>query len=107
MSWDKNTIVRSSIDMVVSTLDNLSVPYSLETLGFVRGDGMNDDFFDDVTKEITSKKYPIRKLSYQDVVIQEVMARSHDCDGDDFLDSKEFSKGNYEPLPLEYYYDNK
>ena len=96
MSWNKNTVVMSSIDATVSTLNNVGVEYSLELLGEVAGNGLNDSY------GMGSGIYPIRKLTYGNKVLMEQMNRSDDCDADDYLVSIEFQKGE-EPIvwPLE------
>lgn len=81
MSWNKNTVVRSSIDNVKATLDTVGVPYELTTLGEVDGNGLNDVY--GVTK------YPIRKLTFNGSVIREIMQRHPDCDIDDVIDYTE------------------
>jgi hypothetical protein len=96
MSWNKNTVVMSSVDAVVKTLNDVGVEYNLELLGEVSGCGLNDDY------GFGRDKYPIRKLTYGDKVLMEQMNRSSDCDCDDFLVSREFKRGD-EPIvwPLE------
>jgi hypothetical protein len=105
MSWDKNTFVVSEIDSIIKTLVSVDVPYTVEVIGHVSGVGINDSEFDGGSW--TNKKYPIRRLMYKDMVVQEVMERSHDCDFDDYLKSYCFEDEGWETLPLERYYDEE
>jgi len=83
MSWNKNTVNRSSIDTIISTLKRLNESYTVTVLGRVKGFGLNDD---------EGKTYMIRKLEYQDTVVLEQMLRTSDCDMDDSIISVEFNK---------------
>ena len=111
MSWDKNTIVCSQINAIISTLDICKKPYTLSVLGNVQGHGLNDDLIiEDNSGELYpgSKYYDIRKLEFEGIVILEQMQRSHDCDTDDMIISVKFDKGS-EPKtwPLEIYMDKE
>lgn len=92
MSWNKNTIVSSHIDVIVKTLTEVGEKYEVRELAKVDGMGLNDDW---------DTKYPIRMLSYRNIVVLERMNRHPDCDFDDFIDSHEFDK-NYVPKEWEY-----
>ena len=85
MSWDKNTIITSSVDSIIETLNNLNTPYCLEEIGKVRGDGLNDDYNG-------IDFYPLRKLEYEGFVVLEQIIRTTDCDTDDTIISKSFPK---------------
>ena len=85
MSWDKNTIITSSVDSIIETLSNLNTPYCLEEIGKVRGYGLNDDYNG-------VDFYPLRKLEYGDFVVLEQIIRTTDCDTDDTIISKSFPK---------------
>jgi len=97
MSWNKNTINRSTVDGTISVLKNLGTPYKVTILGRVMGLGLNDDIFQEDIKGMLhreSKHYEIRKLKYKDVIILEKMVRSGDCDADDYIVSYEFKINN-------------
>ena len=83
MSWNKNTIKISEIDIIINLLQELNTPYKLTILGKVKGLGLND------TGDVY---YEIRKLEYKDIVILERMERSKDCDADDVIVSYVFEK---------------
>lgn len=76
ISWDKNTIKTSAVDSIIHTCRILRVPYTIEILGYVEGHGLNDEL---------NKKYPIRKLIIDKLVVMEQMFRTNDCDADDYL----------------------
>jgi hypothetical protein len=97
MGWDKNTWIGSNVDSIVETLDKLGHPYSVQTIGHVRGYGLNDN---------DNQEYALRRLRYDDKVVLEYIQRSHDCDIDDCIDSAEYDASN-EPTQwvLEYYSD--
>lgn len=85
MSWNKNTVVMSDIDSTIKVLEKLGEKYTLTEIGKAKGMGLNDDIeSDDI------KFYPIRKLTYRDVIILEQMRRHPDCDSDDCIVSHEF-----------------
>lgn len=104
MSWDKNTIITSDIDFIIRLLDRFKVRYKIKIIGEVAGLGLNDYF---AGRDV----YQIRKLTYCDIVVLEQMHRTHDCDSDDVLTSKEFKKKDVpKKWPLETYiegFDNK
>ena len=82
MSWNKNTINASHIDVVKSILDDLKINYALETKECVPGFGANDN----------GKQYSLRKLSCQDFVILEQILQTLDCDCNDIITSHKFTK---------------
>ena len=84
MSWNKNTIRMTEVDATLKVLCKARIHYTLETLGFVGGRGLNDE---------GEGKYECRKLTYGDVVLMERMDCSSDCDADDYFVSLEFRKG--------------
>jgi hypothetical protein len=94
MGWDKNTVVHSSIDSTISTLKDLNEPYTLEVLGYVSGRGYND---------YDGKQYPIRRLTYKNTTIQEIMQYNYDCDADDYLKSRKLNIEDKEDMVLSYY----
>ena len=81
MSWDKNTVVTSTVDSTIQVLERLGESYFLTVLGEVAGQGMNDS---------DGKIYSVRKLAYRDTVILEQMYETDDCDADDYFMSYEF-----------------
>ena len=92
MSWNKNTIRTTEIDATIKALNHADVPYTVEVLGTVQGNGLNDDYSDGV--------YECRKLTYGDVVLMERIERTSDCDMDDYFTSQEFKRGE-EPAEWE------
>jgi hypothetical protein len=83
MSWNKNTILNNEIDALIASMEELGVPYVVNTIKEVTDLGINAH----------SEKIPLRRLIYQNrngetVYIQEYMARSHDCDFDDVIVTK-------------------
>jgi hypothetical protein len=92
MSWNKNTVPSFVIDRMMIDLHNNRRPYTLFILGYVPGHGLNDDF---------ETEYPIRRLEYGNDIIQEIMLRDPDCDGDDVIEAREYSKEDLPNLPLE------
>jgi hypothetical protein len=81
MSWDKQTIIISEIDSLISLLSQLGVPYGLEKLGNVADNGT----WSDPLKALT-----IRVLTYSTnhdglQTIVEQMQRTIDCDTNDTL----------------------
>ena len=96
MSYNKNTINKSTVDATIKLLKELKIPYKVKILGQVMGLGLNDDIWgEDIKEEIhcDHKYYDIRRLEYRDVVILEKMIRNKDCDIDDYIMSYEFKKG--------------
>jgi hypothetical protein len=88
MSWDKNTIVHSEIDAIISIFEEIHYPYKLKILGEVMGCGLNDD---------DGQIYSIRSLEYKtkkgyNIVLLERMERTSDCDGDDYIVVHKFNK---------------
>lgn len=90
MSWNKNTIVRSSLDSVKFTLDKLDYPYELSVLATVRGRGLNDDVLFGGADD--DKTYEIRRLKCDKFVVLEQMLHTFDCDSDDYLSSQIFNE---------------
>ena len=99
MSYDKNTIDISFLDVTKGTLDELDVEYTITYLGEAVGKGVND---------IPEMVYQLRKLEYRDKVVMERMERTYDCDSDDLRVSHIFEKGE-EPKewPLEIFKDEE
>lgn len=87
ISWDKNTISCSEVDNTIELLKEMNVEYKLTILGEVEGNGLNDGMMWE-----ENKKYPIRKLEYNDKVILEKLVRHPDCDVDDNIISEKFNK---------------
>jgi len=85
MSWNKNTINTSEVNAALVILKDTNTPYTLEVLGSVNGDGLNDDF--------GTGSYECRKLTYGGKVLMEHMIRTFDCDSDDCFTSVRFDKG--------------
>ena len=84
MSWNKNTVDKSFVDQAIKLLDELEIPYKVETLGEVQGMGLNDDYGRD------RRPYEARRLEYAGFVMLERMERSADCDSDDYFISEKF-----------------
>lgn len=103
MGWNKNTVVESEVDAVVSTLKDVGQSYDLIVVGNVIGRGVNDGLYGPATY------YPIRRLIYvnmagETVIIREQMERDPDCDVDDALISmrvKTLEEASIEQMPLE------
>lgn len=76
MSWNKNTIVTSTVDATVEILTDLSYPYNLQIKRLIQGIGIND---------LEVREYPLRRLQYGKWVILEKMIRHSDCDIDDTI----------------------
>ena len=85
MSWDKNTIRASEIDTTMKVLTELKVEHTIETIGKVRGYGLNDDY-------AKTDIHLIRKLTYKNFVVLEQMVRNTDCDLNDVIISEKFDK---------------
>lgn len=102
MSWDKNIINTSAINNTISVLEKLGTPYTVTTLGKVRGRGLNDKIWMEKNEDAypICTIYTLRKLEYKDVVLLEKIIRNSDCDVDDFILSFEFKKG-HEPRDWE------
>lgn len=81
MSWNKNTINHSKLDVIKETLQKLGVEYKVEILGYVNGRGLNDG---------PGTKYAMRKLVYEKGIVIESIFRTNDCDDDDLIYSHEY-----------------
>lgn len=97
MSYDKNTINMSSLDMVKEILGDLGYSYLLIVQVSVRGRGFNDSRYhfenDDHTREYDLRRlqyYNLRRLQYGNWVILERIERTADCDADDTITSHKF-----------------
>lgn len=93
MSWDKNTISVSGLDASKRVLDNLSIPYTLDSIGRFSGRGLNDGPYMDGSDKV----YVLRRLRYKDKVILEYAELDADCDTNDVIHSQEFHISD-EPL---------
>lgn len=99
MSWNKNTINLSKLDIIASTLDSAGIKYEIKELGQVKAMGLNDGYMD-------IEKYSLRSLSYKGIsgsqkIIIEQMQRTEDCDSNDFLVSFEFNEKLPENFEIE------
>ena len=84
----KNTINMSKLDSVKEILIDLEILFRCETIGKVRGMGMNDFY-----ESIGDKYYDIRKLTCDKFVILEQMIRNDDINNNDILVSPKFLTG--------------
>ena len=96
MSWDKNTINMSNLDAVKEILDDLKVKYTLEVKKKVRGYGLNDATFGE-----EDKVYELHRLAYRGFVILEQIKRTQDCDANDTIISRKFTRET-EPKDWQY-----
>ena len=87
MSWNKNTLFASEIDVMIPQIVAVGRTFSLHELGRVPALGLNDE-------EEDRENYPIRRLAWDDHVVLEQMLRSPDCDGTDVVRSVRFRKDN-------------
>ena len=97
MSWNKNTVVCSGVDVIVEVLRHIGIPYSLSVMKTVMGRGLNDAWQNSpiITTMNTigyqgQKQYDLRRLEYNKTVILERMERTTDCDTDDVITSTQF-----------------
>ena len=79
MSWNKNTINNSQLYTFAYTFGKVRRPINIEIIGYAEGYGLNDIYEDNIGL------YPIRKLSFDDIVVLEQMQRTVDCDTDDTI----------------------
>ena len=85
MSYNKNTVSESEINSIIEVLKELDVEYTLETIGKVKGYGLNDEYNN-------KEEHEIRKLTYKDFIVLEKMIRTTDCDLNDVIISNKFKK---------------
>ena len=102
MSWNKNTVDCSHIDSIVTTLQQLGVPYSLSVMKELVGWGLNDDIPSTAAPFSVERLFPIRRLEYKRFVLLERMERTTDCDTDDLLCSYPF---DFEDEPADWKYE--
>jgi len=84
MSWNKNTVSFSPIDMIVGVLSDLKIPYQLSVLATVKGYGLNDDYLD-------LPDWKIRRLQFKNTVYLEQIEQDADCDTDDIITAHKFT----------------
>lgn len=110
MSWNKNTVVSSHIEIMVSLFKEHNIPYTLTEIGQVQGNGLNDRYCSDKSdfrREITSfqedehypdyhvVKYKLYRLDCGEKVYLEKIVRYTDCDSDDYVSMSEFNKAEF------------
>jgi hypothetical protein len=86
MSWDKNTISKSTIKTVAFILDMFKIKYDLNVRGKVDGFGLNN---------INCKQHELFVLKFEvdsrKIILADVMIRTSDCDSDDFIQTLEMN----------------
>ena len=87
MSWDKNTVNASSINMIISILELETIPYEVVNIGNVTDMGLSSAYDDD-------EMIPLHKIITNNAVYLERMERTDDCDFDDFIRMYMFTKAN-------------
>ena len=96
MSWDKNTISFSNLNIIKEVLDDFEIPYDITIMETVKGRGLNDEYYSD-----EPKSYNLRRLQYDKFVVLEHIEQDAGCDVDDVIRSSKFNL-DQEPKDWQY-----
>lgn len=86
-SWAKTIEIKSEIDKIIKSLKKTKQKYKLSVLEYLEGRGVSN----------TGKRYPIRKLEFDETVLLEYMKRTNHPNDPDIIISEQFSNDS---IPL-------